>query len=68
MYAEHTLTNTVRTTRSQAGLTQEQLAHAIGISRQTVIAIERGSYTPSVTLALRIAQHFNVPVEHLFAL
>lgn len=60
------LINHVQALRMNRGSTQEALAHAVGVSRQTVIAIERGNYTPSVSLALRIAKHFKLPVEKVF--
>ncbi len=49
-------------------MTQEELAGVLGITRQTVIAIEKGNYSPSVLLALRIAKFFNVKVEDIFKL
>ena len=49
-------------------MTQEELASKVGVSRQTIIAIERGKYNPSVGLALRIARAFGVRVEDVFAL
>lgn len=58
--------NTVQQRRKQAGDTQAQLAAVLGVSRQTVIAIERGRYDPSLGLALRIARHFNATVEEIF--
>lgn len=58
--------NTVQELRVRSGLTQEELAAKIGVSRQTVIAIEGGNYTPSVLLALRIALFFKRPVEDIF--
>ena len=60
--------NTVYEERSKRDMTQETLAHEVGVSRQTIIAIERGKYTPSVALALRIAHAFNLHVEDLFEL
>jgi putative transcriptional regulator len=47
-------------------ITQEQLAESVGITRQTVIAIEKGNYTPSVLLALKIAKFFKKRVEEVF--
>lgn len=64
--ATDVLHNRVQHHRKQAGQTQEDLAGAVGVTRQTVIAIERGNYTPSVSLALRLAEHFDVTVEELF--
>jgi putative transcriptional regulator len=58
--------NNVYTLRSKKGLTQEEFAQKIGVSRQTVIAIEKGNYTPSVLLALNIAKVFGVQVEDVF--
>ena len=60
--------NEVYALRSRGAVTQEDLASAVGVSRQTVIAIEKGNYTPSVHLALKLAQYFKVPVEKLFKL
>lgn len=59
--------NTVQHIRDEKGLTQAQLADALGVTRQTIIALEKGNYTPSVLLALKIAQYFRMPVEKLFA-
>lgn len=47
-------------------MTQEQLASEIGVTRQTIIAIEKGNYTPSVLLALKIAKYFHMSVEKIF--
>lgn len=60
------ISNEVNTLRLQKGTTQEELAEAVGVTRQTVIAMEKGNYTPSVHLALKIAQYFKVPVEKVF--
>ena len=61
--------NHVRRLRFLAGeMTQEELARRVGVSRQTVVAIEKGSYNPSVALALRLAGVFGVPVEEVFQL
>ncbi|HEX7724542.1 MAG TPA: helix-turn-helix transcriptional regulator [Candidatus Paceibacterota bacterium] len=59
-------TNTLKDVRTRAGITQEALADAVDVSRQTVISIEKGKYTPSVTLALRIAAFFKLRVEDIF--
>jgi len=62
-----TIHNEVRKLRFLHGeMTQEELAGRVGVSRQTVIAIEKGKYNPSVALALRIAAVFGVPVEQVF--
>ncbi|OGG59818.1 transcriptional regulator [Candidatus Kaiserbacteria bacterium RIFCSPHIGHO2_01_FULL_56_24] len=62
------VSNMVQKLRMNRGLTQEELAQKAGVSRQTVIAIEKGNYTPSVLLALKIARLFKVPVEDIFSL
>jgi len=54
--------------RKEKGVTQEELAQHLGVSRQTVIAIEKGNYSPSICLALKLAHFFNQPVEKLFKL
>lgn len=58
--------NTVSEFRIKQNLTQEELAKALDVTRQTIIAIEKGNYTPSVLLALKIARFFNKPVESIF--
>ena len=65
--AEH-IVNHVHELRTKRGMTQEELANTVGVSRQTVIAIEKGNYTPSVLLALRIAETFKKPVEDVFVI
>lgn len=65
---EVTINNNVQQYRTKATLTQEQLAEAVGVTRQTIISIEKGNYTPSVALALRLAQLFNVTVEEVFSI
>lgn len=60
--------NRVYMLRMNRGFTQETLAEKIGVSRQTVISIEKGNYTPSVELALRIAKVYKVPVEDIFSI
>lgn len=62
------LTNQVRIYRQQQKWTQEQFAERIGVTRQTVISLEKGSYTPSLLLAMQIARAFDLPVEALFHL
>ena len=47
-------------------MTQEQLAEKIGVTRQTIVAIEKGNYSPSLELAFRIAITFNTPLETIF--
>ncbi len=50
------------------GMTQQELAERVGVTRQTIISIERGKYKPSIELALRLARVFGVPVEAIFEL
>jgi putative transcriptional regulator len=50
------------------GMSQQELAERVGVTRQTIISIERGKYHPSIDLALRLARAFDVPVEALFEL
>jgi len=61
-----TIENEVSTYRTQMSVTQEELASRVNVSRQTIIALEKGNYTPSILLALKIAGFFKVPVETLF--
>jgi putative transcriptional regulator len=60
--------NSIRVARAERRLTQQQLAEAIGVSRQTVNAIESGRFIPSTVLALKIARLFERPVESVFEL
>ena len=60
------LCNHLKELRLQKGLTQESLAHAVGVTRQTVIAVEKEKHVPSVKLALELAQTLNVPLEDVF--
>jgi len=63
------LTNQVRRLRFDHGeMTQADLAERVGVSRQTIIAIEGGGYAPSLPLGLRIARAFGVPVDDVFRL
>ena len=58
--------NPVRERRKERRLTQAELAEQVGVSRQTIIAVEQGDYAPSVYLALRIARTLGGTVEELF--
>lgn len=60
--------NIVRQLRKQADLRQEDLARALGVSRQTVIAIENDKYNPTLELAMKIARLLKLPVEEIFFL
>lgn len=60
--------NNVNEFRMKIGMTQETLAEKVGVSRQTVIAIEKGNYSPSVLLALKISKLFKASVEDVFSI
>ena len=61
------ITNSIRALRFSRGeLTQAQLAERIGVTRQTVIAIEQGRYSPSLEMAFQIARVFKVPLDEVF--
>lgn len=62
------IANKVKQLRVEQNITQEDLAVACGVSRQTVIAIEKGNYTPSLALAMQVASYFHLPVEDVFTL
>lgn len=58
--------NKIKVFRAMHDLTQEDLAKAIGVTRQTILAIEKGKYVPSLDLAFKIARYFQVNVEEVF--
>ena len=58
--------NNLQELRNGKGLTQQELAEAIEVTRATVIALERGSYNPSLELAFRLAKFFNKKIDDLF--
>ena len=58
--------NDVRTLRTAKALSQQALGEALGVSRQTINAIEQGKYDPSLPLAIRMAQYFGLTVEEIF--
>ena len=60
------IANSVKEQRKVAGLTQEELADAMDVSRQTIISIERGKYIPSLPLALKLARFFKCPTDDIF--
>jgi len=63
---ENTVVNTVREARTSLNLTPDELAEKVQATRQTIIAIEKGNYVPSVLLALRIAAILDKKVEEIF--
>ncbi len=66
---EPTLSNCIRDLRSaNSGMTQQELADRVGVTRQTIVALEGQAYTPSLTLALRIARTFRKSTEEVFQL
>ena len=58
--------NKIKVFRAMHDMTQEDLANTIGVTRQTILAIEKGKYIPSLDLAFRIARHFKVNIEEVF--
>lgn len=65
--ATTSVTNSIRALRFAAGeMTQAELASRLGITRQTIIAIEQGRYSPSLEVAFKIARIFDVPLEVVF--
>lgn len=62
------ITNQVRQYREALKITQDELAHAVGVSRQTIVAMEKGNYEPSLGLALKLTRYFKVSTEELFVL
>jgi putative transcriptional regulator len=60
------LINHIKEYRNRSELTQEDLANVVGVSRQTIISIERGRYMPSLPLALKFASFFGCPTDELF--
>jgi putative transcriptional regulator len=63
-----TVLNRVKALRSARGWTQEQLAHAVGVSRQSINSIERDRYVPSLELALTFARIFGCSTDQIFTL
>ena len=58
--------NRLEELRKQRGVRQEDLAQALGVSRQTVISLEKGKYNPSLALAFKLARYFALPIEEIF--
>ena len=56
----------MQTAKDSAAWTQEELALRVGVSRQTIIAIEKGTYNPSLELAFKLARVFNLTIEEIF--
>ncbi len=63
------VTNTIRTLRFMTGeMTQQQLADRVGVTRQTILAVENGKYSPTLELAFAIAKVFDKPLEDVFSM
>lgn len=60
--------NRIKVERAVKGVTQQQLAEATGVSRQTIVAVEKGHFLPSTPLAIKICRFFGRPVEEVFIL
>ena len=60
------ITNSIRAVREASGMTQADLARTIGVTRQTLIAIEQGKYSPTLELAFQLARAFGVGLDDLF--
>ncbi len=60
------MTVALKDARKQRGITQEELARAVGVTRQTIISLENGRYTASLLLAHKIAKFFGVKIEDIF--
>lgn len=61
-----TIHNSIQELRTEKGLTQQELADAVDVTRATILALEKGSYNPSLELAFRLAKYFKTGVEKLF--
>lgn len=62
------MTNSLKVERARANITQQELAEILGVSRQTINAVEKGKFNPSTLLALKIARVFNLSVNDIFFL
>ncbi len=61
-----TLKNHVKELRVSKGLTQGELAELVGVTRQTIISLEKGSYVPSLLLAMKLSEVLHSPIEEMF--
>lgn len=61
------LDNKIKVKRAECNMTQEELAEKTGVTRQTIIAIEKNKYTPSLGLAFKIAKVFKVSIDEIFS-
>jgi putative transcriptional regulator len=60
--------NSLREARKKRRITQSEFAKALDVSRQTVVLLEKGNYTPSLLLAFKVSNYFHEPIENLFHL
>jgi len=60
------LKNNLEKIRKERGISQEQLANALSVSRQTISSLENGKYNPSILLAFKIAKYFSILIEEIF--
>jgi len=60
------LENRIRDLRKEKHITQDELAYAVGVTRQTIISLENGKYNASLQLAYKIARHFGKSIEEIF--
>lgn len=68
MGKNHGISNNIRTLRFHKDeMTQQDLAQKVGVTRQTIVAIEKGKYSPSLELAFRIANVFSTPLQEVFS-
>ena len=58
--------NTLKVLRDKHGLTQDELAEHVGVSRQTIISLEKGKYDPSIKLAFKLSQTLGTSIENIF--
>lgn len=61
-----TLCNNVKELRAEKGLSQEKLANMVGVTRQTIVSLEKGNYIPSLLLAMNIADALGRPIDAIF--
>ncbi len=61
-----TISNRVKELRARFNTTQSELAETVDVTRQTIAALEKGSYIPSLLLAMKISKYFNQPIEEIF--
>ena len=58
--------NKIEAIRTERGIRQDELAKALGVSRQTISSLENGRYNPSIQLAFKISRFFGIPIEEIF--